>query len=52
MQPTTKESEQELANKSFDPVFNVEIVEAVGFDSVNNVLRPIAVDDTGKLKLV
>ena len=51
-QNDTKLTEQYIANRSFDPTFNVEMVEGLGYDSVNGVLRPIACDDTGQLKVV
>ena len=50
-QETTKESEQAIMNKSFDPTYNVEQVEGVGYDGDASVLRPIAVDANGKLKV-
>ena len=46
------ESEQVIYNKSFDQDFNVIAIEALGHDSVNNVLRRIAVTSTGALKVV
>lgn len=48
-QETTKDSVQFIKNKSFDPTFQVSMVEAVGYDG--SVLRPLAVDATGQLKL-
>jgi hypothetical protein len=51
-QEVTKNSEQEIMNQSFDPTFNVQLVEGLGYDSVNLVLRPLAVDDQGQLKVV
>jgi len=50
--PDTELTEQYAMNRSFDEVFNIEIVKGVGYDSVNAVLRPIACDDTGQLKVV
>lgn len=48
----TDNSEQEISNKSFDPVFGVEMVKGLGYDSVNEVLRPVSVDANGYLKVV
>lgn len=48
-QPVTTDSEQYIKNKSFDPTFQTSMVEAVGYDG--SVLRPIAVDATGQVKL-
>lgn len=48
---TTTDTEQYMANKSFDPDYQVEMVEVVGYDAVNGVLRPILVTNTGLLKV-
>jgi hypothetical protein len=48
---TTTNSEQEISNKSFGPTFGVEMVKGLGYDSVNEVLRPIGVDANGYLKV-
>lgn len=49
-QEITKDTTQYIANKSFDPTFGVSMVEAVGYDSVNGVMRPVAVDSSGQIK--
>ena len=49
MQDTTKDSEQAVMNKSFDPTYQTQQVEILGYDS--GVLRPIAVTDTGLVKV-
>ena len=51
-QETTKETEQYLQNKSFDPEFQVETAELLGHDLANNVLRRVAVNSSGYLKVV
>lgn len=48
-QETTKDTEQYIGNKSFDPTFQLEQVILMGYDSTNNVMRPIAVDSSGNL---
>lgn len=50
-QEVTKDSEQAIVNKSFDATYQVEQVEIVGYDADNNVLRPIAVTNTGLVKV-
>jgi hypothetical protein len=52
MQNLTKDTEQEIVNKSFDETFQVETAIAVGYDPVNDVLRPVLVNETGKLYIV
>ena len=47
--PDTKLTPQYIKNRSFDPAFNTSQIELVGFDSVNNVLRPIKVDANGQV---
>ena len=49
MQNDTKLTKQYIANRSFDPTFNMSQMELLGFDSVNNVLRPIKVDANGQV---
>ena len=50
-QEITKDTEQYILNKSFDPDFNVSTAELLGHDSVNSVLRRIQVDASGNLKI-
>ena len=52
MQPTTTDTPQYIQNKSFDPEFQVETAELLGHDLANNVLRRVAVDSSGYLKVV
>ena len=51
MQQVTKDSEQYISNKSFDPTYQVEVALLVGEDSINNVLRRVQVDASGNLKV-
>ncbi len=51
-QNVTKETEQAISNKSFDPTYQVEIVKLLGYDADVGVLRPIAVDSSGQIKVV
>ena len=44
-------SEQDIYNLSFDETFDVLKIIGIGYDSTNNVLRRIAVDSNGQLKL-
>lgn len=44
---TTTNSNQEMSNKSFDPKFNLIQTESVGYDPVNDVMRPSKVSATG-----
>lgn len=41
---------QELQNRSFDPSFDVNAVEVLGYDDGGNALRRIAVDGDGKFE--
>lgn len=50
-QAVTTDTTQYISNKSFDPTYNTEIVEILGYDAVNGVLRPLAVTNTGLLKV-
>lgn len=49
--PDTELTEQYITNRSYDPTYEVEMVELVGYDSASGVLRPLAVTDTGLLKV-
>lgn len=51
MPEVTKDTEQYISNKSFDPTFGVEMVKGLGYDSSSGVLRPIACDSNGYLKV-
>lgn len=48
-QQVIKDTPQELGNKSFDPTFQLNTVEIMGYDSANNVMRPIAADANGNI---
>ena len=50
-QGVTTDTEQYISNKSFDETFQIEIAEGVGYDSASGVLRPIACDANGYLKV-
>lgn len=50
-QLVTTDSEQYIANKSFDETYQVEQIEILGYDADNEVLRPIAVTNTGLVKV-
>ena len=50
-QGVTVDTTQYIANKSFDSTYQIEQVELVGYDSVNGVMRPLAVTATGLLKV-
>ncbi len=45
-----KYTEQNMGNTSFDEDFGVNAVEIIGYDSINNVLRRIAVNENGETK--
>jgi len=48
---TTKETEQKIENQSFDEEFDIQVIELLGYDYDNAVLRRISVDSSGKIKL-
>ncbi len=50
-QNVTKDTTQYIKNKSFDSTYQTSQVEAVGYDSAGGVLRPIATDANGQIKL-
>jgi hypothetical protein len=50
-QQETTDTVQYIKNRSYDPTFDVETVELLGYDSDNNVLRRIVCDASGLVKI-
>jgi hypothetical protein len=50
-QNDTKDTEQYMINRSYDPDYNVEAVLLVGEDSTNGVLRRLKVNSSGELEV-
>lgn len=48
----TEKTSQNLENLSFDKTFDISARLLKGFDADNNVLRPIATDSTGQVKII
>jgi hypothetical protein len=50
-QQKTEDTSQEVLNKSVDPRFGILAVELLGYDTPNDTVRRVAVDENGQLEV-